>query len=707
MAELVTLADAARLLGVSKATLRNWDNSGKLSASRHPINGYRLYDLEQVKRLCGYVSLLDVDIPRAAPERLDQRGIRRLVGRLHDILRDSDSQSNIITRFDAITAMIFAKAISDRDEGPRNSPFRVSGNRPHPQDVKDYYAELARSYSDIIPEKFSTIEVSDPAIRECMESLCFLDLAQSDFDVKGLAYEEILRNTFSKGDHQQFFTPQHIVDFIVNACRSFVHGDVCDPAAGTGGFLAAVARTCSDYETLTSFEIDERLSWVSGINMKVHNGRNIRTIWLPNGGTLGEGAREYFCRFDTILTNPPFGSDFSDSAALQTMHLGVGKTSRRRGILFIERCFDLLRAEGTLAIIIDEGVLNLPHAVDVRHFITENFEIRAVISLPESSFMPYASVNTSILVLKKMNSRKANHRVFYARADKVGRKPSGDDDIRYDRDGNSYLNSDLPHIAELWDGWLAGGQEPNTPTAYTADIAANLTNETNGYRVDFQYHHPSRRQAQELIRTCRYPVRRLSEICEERRETLTPSRDMPDALIAYTGLAQIESGTGLAVQELTPSNSLKSTVKKYYPGDILYAKMRPNLRKVALVEFDEPGYASSECSVLTLMSGRTGAPLMDSLLLSILLRSDFVHGQIMHLVAGIGRPRISSRELAQICIPIPPSDIQARIKAAFLEQCCSAAHVRAQAEALLEDAKELLNSATQNLTQATLNGELL
>ena len=44
MPTLITLTEAATFLGVSKATLRNWDNDGKLVAVRNPINGYRQYD---------------------------------------------------------------------------------------------------------------------------------------------------------------------------------------------------------------------------------------------------------------------------------------------------------------------------------------------------------------------------------------------------------------------------------------------------------------------------------------------------------------------------------------------------------------------------------------------------------------------------------------------------------------------------------------
>ena len=44
----LTVAQAASLLGVSPSTIRNWDRSGKLKAKRHPLNGYRLYQRDDL-----------------------------------------------------------------------------------------------------------------------------------------------------------------------------------------------------------------------------------------------------------------------------------------------------------------------------------------------------------------------------------------------------------------------------------------------------------------------------------------------------------------------------------------------------------------------------------------------------------------------------------------------------------------------------------
>lgn len=47
----VTIKDAAKYLGVSQVTLRRWDDAGKFTATRHPINGYRLYQVSELERL--------------------------------------------------------------------------------------------------------------------------------------------------------------------------------------------------------------------------------------------------------------------------------------------------------------------------------------------------------------------------------------------------------------------------------------------------------------------------------------------------------------------------------------------------------------------------------------------------------------------------------------------------------------------------------
>jgi excisionase family DNA binding protein len=51
LGDLLAVGEAAKFLGVSAATLRNWDRAGKVKAVRHPVNRYRLYRREELEDL--------------------------------------------------------------------------------------------------------------------------------------------------------------------------------------------------------------------------------------------------------------------------------------------------------------------------------------------------------------------------------------------------------------------------------------------------------------------------------------------------------------------------------------------------------------------------------------------------------------------------------------------------------------------------------
>lgn len=713
MSELVTLAEAASYLGVSKATLRNWDKEGKLKAHRHPLNRYRAYDLKDLRPLRSQPTLFDelegcdeLVTPTAKPSTVqvdDLRSVKRVVTRLHTILRNTDGDSSIVQRFDELTKLLFLKLIADRDGEALFDTRPGEDFSAYAARIRAAYAAKAKQYPQLISPKFSQLTCSDIAISQCGASLIAVSFASTNFDVKGVAYEEVIRGTFDKSDHQQFFTPHQVVGFMVAMMQPFLKGFVVDPACGTAGFLAEVVRAKVPTEKLMGLEIDERLAWVSGINLLLHGAKDFETRCLTEGGTLGTQAQPLFGKVDAILTNPPFGSDFTDTASLETYVLGKGKSSRRRGILFIERCWSLLKKGGVLSIVIDEGVLNLPTAADVREFIFAHFDILAVVSLPESAFMPYANVNASILFLRKSSSPNRSQRVFFGRADSIGRKPNGDEDILYDDTGNSRLNSDLPEILQRWGAVLAQRDMGADERAFVANVSKNLLGD-DSLRLDFRYHHPSRNRSRELLGHSKHPLYTLADLCEDRNEALIPSSEMADQVILYTGLANIEAGNGIAHQVPTPAASLKSAVKRYESNDIVFARMRPNLRKVALMAFAEGGYVSPECSVLAVRRDAAGRPLVEPEVLAAILRSDLVFGQIMHLIVGIGRPRLNKSDLHLVRIPVPPYPIQQEGKADFEGRLASAHQLRTKAQALLEESRALEVRAVDEIASRMIGG---
>jgi hypothetical protein len=630
-----------------------------------------------------------------------------LIGRLHRILRDEDSHSNIIERFDELTKLLFLNLQSEESDPELLKRKPGEDESSYVNRIRSAYRRIALEKPEVVPAAFSKLNLNDSAILECGLALDQVSFSNVGFDIKGLAYEEVIRNTFDKNDNQQFFTPPGIVKFMVDLMKPALKGAICDPAAGTGGFLVEILKSGVPYDSLTALEIDERLAWVSGINLLTHGAKGAQACWLPDGGSLGSAASRFLSSFDAILTNPPFGSDFTDSSQLRAFELGGDRASRRRGILFLERCHALLKDGGALGFIIDEGVLNGSSTEDVRRFLTKSFQIDAIVSLPETAFMPYATVNASILILRKLSQYCGvqDLAAFFGRAENVGRKNNGDEDVVYDENGTSRLNSDLPEIRTLYRSFETERRIVPADLAYSATIRATLEEEESGWRLDYRYHHPYRRISKEQLSRAIGRLRALPELCEERNQAIIPSSELEDQTILYTGLAHIEARTGVAHQVPTPANSLKSAVKRYEPGDILFAKMRPNLRKIAYMDVEEGGYVSPECAVLSVKKDSQGHPLIDPLILSVLLRSELVYGQIMHLIAGIGRPRLSTTDLRRIVIPQVSYELQQEWKNAYLAEVQGATKLRETALKLTREASQMDRSAIEKLSSLFTRNE--
>ena len=228
MPTYVTLSEAASYLGVSKATLRNWDKSGKLRAVRHPVNRYRVYALSHLQDIQAQLPLEIFEVTEQSAPAMDVRATKTLITRLHTVLRDYDSHSNIIERFDELTKLLFLKLFTEEHSSASDSltPKPQESDKDYAARIRNDYADAARQNAHIIPATFARLRANDAAVRECASALAQVSFKGVGFDVKGLAYEEVIKNTFDKNDNQQFFTPPPIVKFMVEMISDDLEG--CD-----------------------------------------------------------------------------------------------------------------------------------------------------------------------------------------------------------------------------------------------------------------------------------------------------------------------------------------------------------------------------------------------------------------------------------------------------------------------------------------------
>lgn len=115
-----------------------------------------------------------------------------------------------------------------------------------------------------------------------------------------------------------------------------------------------------------------------------------RTVYAPG-----------LCEQFDVVSNPPFGITLSaETKAINSTAFSLAPSTPSEG-LFIERCFQLLKPAGRLAVVVPESLLNAKDMLDVRLLIYRFFHIRAVVSLPRNIFVDTPTLTSLLFAEKK------------------------------------------------------------------------------------------------------------------------------------------------------------------------------------------------------------------------------------------------------------------------------------------------------------------
>ena len=117
-------------------------------------------------------------------------------------------------------------------------------------------------------------------------------------------------------------------------------------------------------------------------------------------------------------------------------------------------------------------------------------------------------------------------------------------------------------------------------------------------------------------------------------------------------LADIESSTGKLIKQETVNGTVGSSKYRYFKGNVLFAKLRPYLKKVLLAP--NTGVCTTELLPIEGIN-------IDNHFLYYSFLSDFFFRQIEKEMHGVNLPRVSPKKLSEIIIPIPPVLEQERI----------------------------------------------
>lgn len=119
-------------------------------------------------------------------------------------------------------------------------------------------------------------------------------------------------------------------------------------------------------------------------------------------------------------------------------------------------------------------------------------------------------------------------------------------------------------------------------------------------------------------------------------------------------LADIESYSGKLINFETVVNKVGSNKYRYTEGQVLFAKLRPYLRKVLVAPNN--GVCTTELLPID------GLKLSNNYLYYVFM-SNFFFNQIKKEMHGVNLPRVSPQKLAELIFPLPPLSEQSRIAA--------------------------------------------
>ncbi|MFJ4036924.1 N-6 DNA methylase [Microbacterium sp. NPDC090007] len=340
--------------------------------TRHITTWPTLADLADSARLQRLLDELEV---------FDREQFQRVLFECHTLLRDNHAMTPD-RAFDTISKILFIKLRTERQQNLesfttdylRRSREFLSNSRLEVHEELFNLTKAAFAEDDLFADD-DRLGISETTFSQIVGKLERFNLSKTGEDVKGIAFERFLGRTF-RGELGQFFTPRPVVDFIVDMLDPREGEIICDPAAGSGGFLirafehvreriisevqekrdaaieaisaeypddaseqalaerdARVARAVADITAelattgVGNTEADTRLgrlAWRSiyGTDKEPRAARTAKMNMIMHGDGHGgihwhDGLIDthgvFEGRFDVVITNPPFGATVSNA----------------------------------------------------------------------------------------------------------------------------------------------------------------------------------------------------------------------------------------------------------------------------------------------------------------------------------------------------------------------------------------------------------
>lgn len=364
----LTVDDVCKTLSISKATAKNWIRLGKIV----PDIGDQLFSTE-------YVEKFVAELKSGENTKLkSRRNKKSATGKVlyKDYVHTASNQKLVadllelgIIENERDLLIVLANFAVQLYYQSRNIPF---GNN---NVLLDFLSqEQTSEFYILIKDLIGKDTVAPALINKLLPVLSKEILFVKGEDSLGFIYIS-LQDIGQRKSSGAYYTPEKVVGELID--RLYENDPdlglktICDPCCGTGNFLLSLCTKGIDYANLYGQDIDSISVFLSRINIALM-APEMSAVDIQSRIIVGNTYFETFTqKFDVIVGNPPWGSDFSEEDALRCRKLfktAVGKSIESYD-LFVEKALSMLNHKGVLAFVLPEAILSVAAHNTVRRMM--------------------------------------------------------------------------------------------------------------------------------------------------------------------------------------------------------------------------------------------------------------------------------------------------------------------------------------------------
>jgi len=326
-----------------------------------------------------------------------------------------------------------------------------------------------------------------------------------------------------------------------------------------------------------------------------------------------------------IFICPPFGfkTDYVNSVSYDIKDVAS---------LSILQAINTVKVNARVIAIVPDSLLGSSNHQKFRSTLLNKAHLEAVISLPNNTFLPHASIKSSIIILKKSNERKYKGTLFsLIESEKKNNIPKN---LKLLSESiSTYINIDT--ISEFNYGIVSHNLDHN-----------NL--QASKYWIEASQNNPSTLEGGFLsipLKDLAIAIRKGGAITIDDEYGETP----------FLGPASVRS---MALIKDALSYTSKSKIPKNAPiidaGDIVINTISNHRGEASIVQHDFHGLHINK----HLISVKPNPKLISPEYLAISLNSEFVRNQFYNRTTGAVIPALTLKAVEQVLVPVPSLEQQ-------------------------------------------------